>query len=92
METGTIESIQVKELFGQFSYNLPDKGKLTNPTILYGDNGVGKSTILAFVFHLLSTARDRGHRSAISDTAFSSLVVKLNNEFVLRAFCKTLQG
>ena len=85
METGTIESIQVKELFGQFSYNLPDKGMLKNPTILYGDNGVGKSTILTLVFHLLSTARGRGHRTAISNTAFSSLVVKLKNEFVLSA-------
>lgn len=85
METGTIESIQVKELFGQFTYTLPDRGSLTNPAILYGDNGVGKSTLLTLVFHLLSSAGDRGHRTAIYNTVFQSLIVKLKNGYTLTA-------
>lgn len=85
METGTIESIQVKELFGQFNYTLPEKGSLTNPAILYGDNGVGKSTLLTLVFHLLSSAGDSGHRNAIWDIPFLSLTVRLKNGFVLVA-------
>ncbi|SMP36510.1 AAA family ATPase [Shimia sagamensis] len=85
MESGTIKKISVEKLFGQFDYVLPDEGSLTNPAILYGDNGVGKSTLLALVFHLLSSAGDRGHRTAIWNISFLSLYVELKNGFVLSA-------
>lgn len=85
MDAGTIRSIKVEELFGQYSYSVPEEGSLSNPAILYGDNGVGKSTLLTLVFHLLSGAGDRGHRTAIWNTQFSSLTVALDSGFVLAA-------
>lgn len=85
MQTGTIESIRVERLFGHFDYKVPVDGILKNPSILYGDNGVGKSTLLTLVFHLLSSAGDRGHRTAIYDTPFLSLSVKLKNGYTLKA-------
>jgi ABC-type Mn2+/Zn2+ transport system ATPase subunit len=85
MQTGTIESIKVEKLFGQFDYEVPADGALKNPSILYGDNGVGKSTLLTLVFHLLSSAGDRGHRTAIYGTPFMSLSVKLKNGYTLKA-------
>ena len=82
---GTIISIRVSKLFGQFDYQLPNSGSLTNPAILYGDNGVGKSTLLTLVFHLLSSAGDRGHRTAIWNTTFQSLSVVLKDNIELSA-------
>ncbi|MBV7408168.1 AAA family ATPase [Maritimibacter sp. DP1N21-5] len=85
MQTGTIESIKVEKLFGHFDYEVPEGGTLKNPSILYGDNGVGKSTLLTLVFHLLSSAGDRGHRTAIYGTPFLSLSVRLKNGYTLKA-------
>ena len=85
MKSGTIDRIFVEELFGQFTYRIPRHGNLANPAILYGDNGVGKSTILKLVFHLLSAAGDKGHRTALHDIPFKSLSVQLNNGSLLQA-------
>lgn len=80
-----ISYIAVEELFGLYTYRLPEQGSFANAAILYGDNGVGKSTILRLTFHLLSAATDRGHRSALFDAPFKTLEVGLASGVVLRA-------
>ena|ERR1700730_2491462 len=80
-----IASIRIDGLFGLYKYQLPAKGQLSNATILYGDNGTGKSTLLRLVFHLLSAANDKGHRSALHKTDFKSLEVCLDSGIRLRA-------
>lgn len=72
-----IRGINVEGLFGLYSYCLPREGELQNGAILYGDNGAGKSTILRLVFHLLSSAQDRGHRNALYKADFRKLEVEL---------------
>ena len=79
MTAKLISSIRIDKLFGLYTYVIPDPGELTNAAILYGDNGVGKSTLLRLVFHLLSAANDRGHRSALYKTDFQRLEVTLSS-------------
>ena len=42
MSTGIINGIEITDLFGQFTYRIPPDLQLSNPSILYGDNGIGK--------------------------------------------------
>jgi hypothetical protein len=72
-----ISSITVDSLFGLYSYSLPQKGALPNAAILYGDNGLGKTTILRLIFHLLSADGNKGHRTALYNTPFNKLEINL---------------
>lgn len=85
MNTDIINRVCVKELFGLYSYDLPKESIFSNAAILYGDNGVGKSTLLRLVYHLLSSAGDRGHRTALWNTEFASLEVVLSTGIVVSA-------
>lgn len=85
MTAKLITSIHVEKLFGLYTYRLPEAGELSNAAILYGDNGVGKSTLLRLAFHLLSAANDRGHRTALFNTDFESLRVELSSGVTLTA-------
>ena len=78
-----ISSIRIDGLFGLYTYRLPEKESFSNAGILYGDNGVGKSTVLRLVFHLLSAADNRGHRSALLKTEFRKLSVELSSRISL---------
>ena len=80
-----IAAIRIQNLFGLYTYRLPQEGSMPNAAILYGDNGVGKSTILRLAFHLLSAARDRGHRTALYSAPFEKLEVDLVSGITLRA-------
>lgn len=80
-----ISQIRITKLFGLYSYKLPDDSCLTNASILYGDNGVGKSTILRLAFHLLSAGHDRGHRSALYKAKFESLEIDLTSGYRIGA-------
>jgi hypothetical protein len=77
MSRPLIASIQVERLFGLYSYQLPKDSHFSDANILYGDNGVGKSTILRLAFHLLSSAPNRGQRSFLYKTDFKFLEVQL---------------
>lgn len=77
MTARLISSIRVEKLFGLYTYDVPEVGDLSNAAILYGDNGVGKSTLLRLVFHLLSAADNRGHRTALYTSNFARLEVAL---------------
>ncbi len=74
-----IAAVRVTRLFGLYTYHLPESGMFSNATILYGDNGVGKSTLLRLAFHLLSAADNRGHRTALYNTVFDQLEVDLTS-------------
>jgi energy-coupling factor transporter ATP-binding protein EcfA2 len=85
MTARLISTIRVEKLFGLYTYVIPDLGELSNAAILYGDNGVGKSTVLRLVFHLLSAGDDRGHRTALYKTDFHLLEVTLSSGVKLSA-------
>ena len=75
-----IAKIELTRLFGRYSYEIPRNGEsLGDINILYGENGLGKTTLLTLVFHLLSPSRTRGHRTSISSTPFQNLIVTLND-------------
>jgi predicted ATPase len=80
-----IVSIRIEKLFGMYTYRLPTVGSFSNAAILYGDNGVGKSTILRLAFHLLSAHDDRGHRNALYKAQFERLEVGLSTGITLIA-------
>ena len=79
----TIRKIEVKELFGLYNYNVPDKKNDKNietAMILYGNNGSGKTTILRLIFHALGCERRAGHKTFIAKTKFRELVLRFNND------------
>jgi predicted ATPase len=80
-----ISAIRIEKLFGQYTYRMPEQGVFSNAAILYGDNGVGKSTILRLAFHLLSAANNKGHRSALYEAKFENLEVDLASGVTLKA-------
>lgn len=85
-----IAAIEVVKLHGRFDYTI-DFGPKSSPTatgalfavnedrltLLYGSNGTGKTSLLRLVFHALSSAPNRGHRTAMSRTRFASLTLRL---------------
>src|ERR1035441_10085713 len=78
-----VRSIRVRKLFGHFDYDLdftyasePGANRLS---ILYGDNGSGKTTILKLLFHLLSPVESRGHKTVLAQTKFALYEVTLAN-------------
>ncbi|MDE9483373.1 AAA family ATPase [Xenorhabdus bovienii] len=85
MDQHLIKSIYVEKLFGLYTYDF-DNDKLNNSAVIfYGDNGVGKSTLLRLAFHLLSPSNDRGHRTALVETNFQLLKVELTSGYILTA-------
>ncbi|MER6699783.1 AAA family ATPase [Streptomyces fimicarius] len=80
-----IKSVEVIGLFGQFHYEID----LTDPaldtpasrrlTLLYGDNGSGKTTILNLLWNALSASPVDAHRSYLGNCPFATLVIHLNN-------------
>ena len=91
-----IRRISVKDLFGQFTYDIPDNEieDSSRLLILYGDNGSGKTKILQLLYHLLSPADDKGHRSFLSRIPFREFSVYLtnNNKITLLRTNKKLIG
>ncbi len=83
-----ISSVNVRGLFGLYSYTLPEFGEFHACTIFYGQNGTGKTTILKLIFHLLSSANDRGHRSALFKTDFEGIDVFLSSGYKVSAVKK----
>lgn len=85
MKNILIKSIKVEKLFGKYTYLLPEKGSFCDAAILYGDNGVGKTTLLKVIFHLLSSANDKGHRTALYKCVFKKIELTLASGVVLTA-------
>ncbi|QBR07275.1 hypothetical protein D7Y56_15960 [Streptomyces sp. S501] len=84
-EESLIKSVEVTGLFGQFNYEID----LTDPmretpssrrlTLLYGDNGCGKTTILNLLWNTLSSSPNGTHRSYLGNCPFAALAIQLNN-------------
>lgn len=77
-----ITAIAVRDLFGRRSYDIPipqTDGAPSRLLLLHGDNGSGKTTLLRLVWHALSSADDKGHRTFISRTPFSRLEISMTN-------------
>lgn len=85
-----IEKIEVKNLFGYFTYDI-EKGNLNSNDklfLLYGDNGCGKTTILKTIFYLLSSQDKSGHKTELAKTKFEKIIVHLNNGISIGAIRK----
>lgn len=66
--------VEVKGLFGYLDYEL-DFGHHGKLTLLYGENGSGKTTILRLIYAALSTDEREGLRTFIYSTAFLNLSI-----------------
>ncbi|WP_170321674.1 ATP-binding protein [Acrocarpospora pleiomorpha] len=75
--------MEVEGLYGRYNYRISplseeDAQKGAPPLMLiYGDNGCGKTTVLRLLWHLLSPADFKGHRSALAQIPFNRLRVRL---------------
>ncbi|WP_432700053.1 AAA family ATPase [Kluyvera cryocrescens] len=85
MEQHLIKSIYVEKLFGLYTYDFNSEMLNNSAVILYGDNGVGKSTLLRLAFHLLSPSNNGGHRTGLYKTNFELLKVELTSGYILTA-------
>ena len=90
-----VASVGVKLLHGKFSYELDVAPRSGSPTaaetgdiiavneerltLLYGGNGTGKTSLLRLLFHALSSADNRGHRTALINTRFQRLDIFLSD-------------
>jgi len=92
MSEQLVRSIYVKGLFGLYDYHLGIDNDFGNAVILYGDNGVGKSTILRLAFHLLSAKGDRGHRTALYKTKYEKIEVTLESGMIFSASFSDKKG
>lgn len=76
----SIKNIIVNGLFGYLDFFIRgDRSQEYNErlTILYGDNGLGKTTLLKLLFHALSPYDNRKHRNFIYETEFSLFAIEL---------------
>jgi energy-coupling factor transporter ATP-binding protein EcfA2 len=77
----SVVRIEVERLFGRYTYTLSKKDNNahidSSLLILYGDNGSGKTTIVKLLFHLLSPAPRRGHRTFLAKIPFAKFAVFL---------------
>lgn len=82
----SVTSVDVKKLFGEFDYHLDiANGQEHNLTVLYGDNGCGKTTLLKLLVHILSPEPYAGHRTAIGNTPFRQFTVTLTDGYEISA-------
>lgn len=78
-----ITGLGVEGLFGKYDYpaipvnaNTENKGRVS---VLYGDNGTGKTTILRLLYATLSHEANRGLRSTVAKTPFKKFVVSFSD-------------
>lgn len=77
----SIEKIDIAKLFGEYSYSLPGKQKVTDTSklmIIYGDNGTGKTTLLRLTYSLLALPGD-SRKTYLAKTVFKELRILLND-------------
>ncbi len=79
--------MEVRDLFGRYSYNIevPPAALSERLVLFYADNGLGKTTVLRLLWHLLSAAPNRSHRTNIAKIAFSEIRLELSDGSELRA-------
>ena len=86
---GLIKEITAEKLFGRYDYVIPlgvdPDGGASQMSLLYGDNGAGKTTILNLVFHLLSSDLFRGHKTHIAKVPFRTFSVTFSDGTIISA-------
>jgi energy-coupling factor transporter ATP-binding protein EcfA2 len=82
-----VSHVSVTGLHGRANYNLDlqTSGQEDRLTLLYGDNGSGKTTILRVLWDLLSPAPDKKHRSRVAAVAFSDFTIHMTDGVSLHA-------
>jgi energy-coupling factor transporter ATP-binding protein EcfA2 len=73
----------VDGLYGKYSYDIKVPQTSTGPSrlvLLHGDNGCGKTSLLRLLWHTLSPADNRGHRSELAQFPFASLSVNMTDQ------------
>lgn len=87
--TGTVTRILVRGLFGYLTYDLDLQSQqdlgVSRASILYGDNGSGKTTILKLVFNLLSSRAGKGEKTTLARIPFRHLAVYFSGGSVVQA-------
>jgi hypothetical protein len=86
-EVVRLSKLKIKDLFGRYSYEIPDGEGAVNPHIgiLYGGNGTGKTTILKLLHHMVSSGIARGHKTSIAQIPFRSVVLEFSDGQLLIA-------
>lgn len=84
-----LRSVEVTGLFGRYDYTLDfpaieRSGGKPSLHLMAGGNGTGKTTLLRLVYHVLSPANNRGHRSYLAKTKFESIRVALTDDTVFK--------
>ena len=76
-----VASLSVQNLFGRYTYEELNfrRGGEDDVAILYGDNGVGKTTILKLIYSSLSPVTNEGNRGHLAKIPFSRLQIALLN-------------
>src|SRR4051812_12154840 len=78
-----ISRISIEGLFGKYDYELPertvDEIDLSRLFLMYGENGVGKTTLLRLIYHSLSPEDDQGHRTFLARTRFKRFALELHD-------------
>lgn len=76
-----ISRMEIRGLFGRYNYNIqvPKEARSERLLLFYADNGRGKTTVLRLLWHLLSPAENRSHRTNISKIVFKSVLTRLSD-------------
>ncbi|MEU0502754.1 AAA family ATPase [Nocardia sp. NPDC005998] len=78
-----VTAIKVRDLFGKRSYDVvvPEIDKTRSRLLLlHGSNGSGKTTLLRLLWHALSAADNKGHRTYLAKTPFSELTIEMSGD------------
>jgi hypothetical protein len=77
-----ISSVTIRDLYGRYSYeNLPFSdlsNEAPDVTLIFGENGTGKSTILRLIYSCLCSNSGEGLRTYIATTPFSYFSISLS--------------
>lgn len=76
-----IKRFEVSQLFGlhnyKFEFGATSSGDELHESLLYGDNGTGKTTILKLMYHTLSKKTGEGSRTYLSKIPFKRIFMEL---------------
>ena len=76
-------------LFGRYDYEIilgsRADSEVPQMSLLYGDNGTGKTTILNLIFHLLSSDLGRVHKTLIANVPFQDFTVTFSDQTMVFA-------
>ena len=78
-----ISAFEVQGLFGLYDYRFElgkdPSGNGIHESLLYGDNGTGKTTLLRLMYHALSKKKGDGSRTFIARTPFNTMSITLGS-------------